>query len=677
MANKMVFWFFLAVSFLVRATQIPNFKWSQTNDSISITAYYDPSKIVRLKAQATIQMENQDFTPVTKDYNIETEWLHVSWNNFRLDLHLRENVKPEESWCKWKEQFVVCKLRKEHDHVFDFLCTRDQYKEMKRYGTKDWEATTVGNNQDEFHFDDSISIMTQEEITTKHSKKKNMIVRAFYPWCSKCRDEQETFETLRRDKKIKKKKFVLGVVDAREDREGGRFMRAECGKCKFNVYYRGKKFIIDGKKKKKEFINEIMLEVEDPFVKIKSAQKLEKIAKKTPVVAGYFEDEQSNAYLRWIAGAKEMRRRDDIKYGLLQRDNPNWAKAITNGANRVVIMSGNQKHVPKESMETISQKNFTTFVEVYGASPFEKYSYELKKKWETVGLDLPIVKVFLDSDKPEKKLERKFKRLAEEYREKVIFLWFPDNQDHQMVHLGMQKTDKPGFGISTTLDQDTAKHYASFEDLNVANVRAHIDRFLEGSAVQTFKTQPDPYADKDPLEFHKPGDVIEVVHKTWDEQIDKSLLDTAVLMYKNWTTHKQEAFDVFNAVSILCKDIDIKFVKYDYHENYYHYERFGTKKHESKLILMYIRKNRGPIFKADENKDAWDIDYVVNFLAQHNRRGPEIRERAEEFKKFSAEKEEKERMEAEQQSETGDPAPPEPEAVPEEAQEDGVPKEEL
>ena len=62
-------------------------------------------------------------------------------------------------------------------------------------------------------------------------------------------------------------------------------------------------------------------EVEDPFVKIKTAQKLEKLAKKSPVVAGYFEGETSTAYVRWIDAAKEMKRREDIKFGYLQGGN--------------------------------------------------------------------------------------------------------------------------------------------------------------------------------------------------------------------------------------------------------------------------------------------------------------------------------------------------------------------
>ena len=49
---------------------------------------------------------------------------------------------------EWKEQFVVCKLRKKHAHIFDTLSTRDQIADFKRYGTLDWEATTVGDDVD-------------------------------------------------------------------------------------------------------------------------------------------------------------------------------------------------------------------------------------------------------------------------------------------------------------------------------------------------------------------------------------------------------------------------------------------------------------------------------------------------------------------------------------------------
>jgi len=636
------------LSLLVRATQIPNFKWSQTNESISITAYYDPSKIVRLKGQADIKMKNQDFTPVTKDHSFEKEWLHLSWNDFKLDLHLREDIVPKDSWCKWKEQFVVCKLQKVHHHVFDFLSTRDQVKQLKRYGTLDWEATTVGDQMETFEFDESIPVLTVKQI--EKMKKKKLIVRAFYPWCSKCKDEQESFEAARKDKTMRKKKFKFGVVDAREDRETGKYMGVSCSdSCNFYAYVKGKKYTIKGKKKKKEFVEEVILEIEDPFVKIKKQERLNKLKKKNTVVAGYFEDESTDAYKFWLGAAKEMKRRKEVVFALLPKENPNWAKALTNGANRVVLFNKKRKQY-QETFTT--QKNFTSWVEVYSSAPFEKYTYDLKKKYTDIGSELPVLKVFLSDDKPAKKLKRQLTSLAEEYREKMVFLWYPDSQDHQMKDLGLHKDDKPSFGISSTFKEDEAKHYGSTKPVNVENIRQQIEWYFEGKADQTYKTQKNPYLKKNETEQWKLGEVQEIVQVTFEEEVIQSDLDVALLLYKNWTTHKDSAFDQMYAAAKICKDIDtLKYAKYDYHENWFDLEKYGIKKHSSDLVLLYITKRGGPFVKAEGTifNSEYTIRTVTDFVQQHHARGAEINLVTNQYEVFYKEKEreieEKERME--------------------------------
>merc|ERR1712173_329433 len=132
-------------------------------------------------------------------------------------------------------------MGKVHHHVFDFLSTRDQLKELKRYGTLDWEATTVGDQMETYEFNEDMEQLTVADI--EKFKQRKLIVRAFYPWCNKCKDEQEAFEAAKRDKKMRKKKFKFGVVDAREDRETGKYMSVACSdSCNFYVYVKNKRF---------------------------------------------------------------------------------------------------------------------------------------------------------------------------------------------------------------------------------------------------------------------------------------------------------------------------------------------------------------------------------------------------------------------------------------------------
>lgn len=426
-------------------------------------------------------------------------------------------------------------------------------------------------------------------------------------------------------------------------------MGVNCADCNFHVYVKGKKYTIKGKSKKKEFVEEVFLEIEDPFVKIKKQERLNKLKKRNIVVAGYFEDETTNAYKFWLGAAKEMKRRKEIVFAKLPQENPNWAKALVNGANRVILFNKKRKQY-QDTFTT--QKNFTSWVEVYSAAPFEKYTYDLKKKYTDIGSDLPVLKVFLSDDKPDKKLKRKLTSLAGEYREKMVFLWHPDNQDHQMKDLGLHKDNKPAFGISSSFKEDEAKHYGSTKALTVENIRQQIDWYFEGKADQTFKTQKDPYLSKNETEQWKLGEVQELVQFTFEEQVIKSDLDVALLLYKNWTTHKDSALENMYAAAQVCKSIDtLKFATYDYHENFFDLEKYGVKKHSSDLFLIYMKKRNQGFEKAEGTiyKSEWGIRTVTDFVQLHHPRGAEINLVTNQYEVFYKEKEreveEKERME--------------------------------
>jgi len=637
----LMFWFIFFQ--IISATQIPNFKWSQTNESLSLTFYYDPSKIVRLKNQAKIELKDQDFSPKTKNYEISEEWLIISWNDFKLELHLREDIVKDESWCKWKENYVFCSLRKKHAHIFDYLSTRDQVKMLKPYATKDWEATSVGEFVDEYEFDDSIPSIDVDSIKKLESKAKSAaIVRAFYPWCQHCHSEHMSFEQCKRDKKLKKKKFKFYHVDAREDRATGSYLNATCDtKCNFVVYYKNKMLTIPGKAKKKEFVEEIMYEIEDPYKVVKSQEKFEKMGKNDPVVGGYFEDTEGPAYTKFMEAAKGMKRRKDITYALLARDNPNWAKAFLGGANRAMLQWGKRKYTYTEFE---GEKNFTTWVDVYASPLFEKYSYDLKKKWENVGINLPIVKIFLDEDEPNKKLKRKIEKIADKYREKLLFLYYPKNQDHMMTVTGLQKDDKPAFAISTSLKDDEAKHYAYRGSLSPKHVEAHCEAFLADQLGETYKTQVNPYdpAKNKSWEF---GEAQQIVQTTWQSEIVESDLNIVLLMYKNWTTNKKEALQAMSSCALLFKgQTYMKFALYDYHENFWNYTAFTDKKHESDMQLYFYNESgeRTSCEWANDKEANWSFKSLAEWVMdqiQDPARKVVMKGALEEFEAYQKERE--------------------------------------
>lgn len=374
-------------------------------------------------------------------------------------------------------------------------------------------------------------------------------------------------------------------------------------------------------------------------MKVKTQAKLEKLKKKHVVVAGYFEGAHPVARKTFEATAKELKRKDEIVFALLPQENPNWAKALTNGADRVILFNKKRKYY-RGTDDLVDKKNFTNWVEVYSSGPFEKYSYDVKKKFDSVGLDLPILKVFLNDDKPKKKLKRQLESLGEEYKEKMLFFWYAENQDHQMKDLGLQKENKPAFGISSTIKED-AKHYSSFEPINIKNIRQHIEWYFEGKLEQTFKTLPDPYASRNETEQWELGKVQDVVQSTFKKEILESEYDVALLLYKNWTTHKDTARDQMFALAKLCEKIDtLKVASYDYHENHFDAEKYGIKKHSSDLFLFFVPKHGGEWIKAEGTiyQSEWTIRTVTNFISEHHKRGAEINLMANQYEVFYKDK---------------------------------------
>jgi len=410
------------------------------------------------------------------------------------------------------------------------------------------------------------------------------------------------------------------------------------------VFYKGKMFIVPGKSKKKEFVEEIMYAIEDPYRVVKSQEKFDKLSKNDPVVGGYFEDTNGPAYTKFMEAAKGMQRRRDVTYALLARDNPNWAKALVGGANRVLLKSGKRSYSFTEFED--SDKNFTSWVEVKIQPLFQKYSYDLKKKWENVGLDLPVVKVFLDEDEPGKKLKRKVQKIAESFSEKLSFLYYPKNQDHAMAITGLQKSDKPAFAISTSLKDDEAKHYAFRGSLSPKHLQQHCDAFLAGTLEETFKTQLNPY-DPAKNKTWEVGTPQQIVQTTWQSEIVESDLNIVLLMYKNWTTNKEPAIQVLTGIAALWKTFPyLKFALYDYHENYWNHKEFTDKKHESDLQLYFYTPSKERISCVwAKDKDAdWSMESVVEWVIEQFKddesKASELRLRHDTFVEFAKQKEE-------------------------------------
>jgi len=592
------------------SSQIPNFKWSQSNTSILLTAYYDPSRIVRLKDQKQIKINKTDLKPKTRDHKIEKEWLKVNWNNFKLDLHLREDIVPSESWCKWKEDYVVCSLEKKDEHIFDYLMAREQIKLLKPYCTKDWEATVVGSAQDEYEFPESIKKISAKHLVTLKQKSKNFIVRGFYPWCSSCHEEQVVFEESVRDKRLRKRNMKFYIVDAREDREAGQAVNAQCDDhCQFIVYFNKKEYHVKGQSKKKDFVNEILLEIRDPYKLIKSEEKFQKLGKKVPLVIGYFDNFEGDEIKKFKETAQAMKR-EKTKFAILDKQDSkiNWAKAATNGANRALLINGKQKYY-FDGLSVKENNHFDDWVEVYSRDIFDEYKVDLREKFQTIDVKLPIVKIFVDY-KPSDKLKRKMKEIAKKYSNKLIFLWYRDEYSHEMFLMGLQNHSLPAFGISTALGDD-ASYYAGAGIPTIESVKALCDAYLDGIANQTFKSEPNPGSWE--------GGVQKVVYNTFATEVEQSDINTVLLMHNNWSADADDARNTLTDLTeALHDDLSIKFCEFDYGANYWQYEKFGKDQHSSDSFLYFYYKLDGEArHKEITPQDSqWNIEDIVNLIVK-------------------------------------------------------------
>eukprot|EP00493_Phyllostaurus_siculus_P025227 UN25571 len=127
-----------------------------------------------------------------------------------------------------------------------------------------------------------------------------------------------------------------------------------------------------------------------------------------------------------------------------------------------------------------------------------------------------------------------------------------------MKECGLTKEDQPAFAISSSL-QDDAKHYAFYGELTPDNLKQHITDYVEEKTPQTFKSQ------RPPEEKWEAGQIRQVVHRTWVDEIDETDLNVILLMSKNWSTNRADAEKVLTELADILKDEpSIKIAQYDF-----------------------------------------------------------------------------------------------------------------
>eukprot|EP00494_Astrolonche_serrata_P003562 UN03569 len=89
-------------------------------------------------------------------------------------------------------------------------------------------------------------------------------------------------------------------------------------------------------------------------------------------------------------------------------------------------------------------------------------------------------------------------------------------------------------------------------------------------------------------------------------------------MSKNWSTNRADAEKVLTELADILKDEpSIKIAQYDFNENYYDHEKFGTEKHESKLLLFTYTGPIGERVRSEKHEmKKWNMGMVINHLAQ-------------------------------------------------------------
>ncbi|KAL1922007.1 uncharacterized protein VTP21DRAFT_10649 [Calcarisporiella thermophila] len=358
--------------------------------------------------------------------------------------------------------------------------------------------------------------LTRENFNNVISEEKVIMVEFFAPWCGVCQAFEPHYEAAAKDLKLQD--IPLAKVNCDEEEElcneydiGGFPTLKVFKNGHEEAEYQGPldQAGVVGYMKRQSLptISELSVETVSGFEDVDSV-----------VIVGFLDEQESRRILSEVA--EELH--EDYVFGVA----PVEAAAKFNLEAPSIVIFKNFEESPEDSREVLTghftQEQLEQFIE-NGVQPIVE---ELTPTNAGSPSDLPIAYLFINNEAQKKELVPELKRLAREYKGKMVFVWADvSKHEDEIFEILALKNIFPAFAIQNPINSLKYPLDQS-SPFTLDAVREHLKSFIQGELKHTIRSQPVPEKNE--------GPVAVVVGSSFEAFVNDPTKDVFIEFYAPW-----------------------------------------------------------------------------------------------------------------------------------------------
>mmetsp|Transcript_13317 Transcript_13317/g.25097 ORF Transcript_13317/g.25097 Transcript_13317/m.25097 type:complete len:824 (-) Transcript_13317:45-2516(-) len=410
---------------IAREAARPHFKWAQTNDAIIIVVPIPD--LDRDSVSVTLAEHGGDCNISASDT--------TGTVSYSLELLLREDVSDP----RWNLQpsrvpdvdvEVHLTLRKRFLHRWDQLVQKPSA--LKGYMEFDWtrgnESLEVDDEYDLIVDNRHLKRLTEANFHDTLHKHNPVVVRVRFPWCPACQRTDKIFAAVAKRAQAWRKsspdtwgKTGWYVVDAREERNLGRILKAhcdrrQCGTIKVFTDADEEPETITGVQYTNDLVDKMEIFWKPAIHWLDSREAAAAIRRQSVTCLGEFTSSESFEYKLWKSAAK------------LLRSELQFCAVFGSAGTRVEMFHPNGSDVPEASVyDGVWTGNGTAILQWIRIRSVPLLQ---NRSWTNIDgytrMQIPVARVWLDDVLPEmeqlnEKIRLVMRRLGQKYIGRVVF----------------------------------------------------------------------------------------------------------------------------------------------------------------------------------------------------------------------------------------------------------------
>jgi protein disulfide-isomerase A1 len=308
------------------------------------------------------------------------------------------------------------------------------------------------------------------------------------PWCGHCKALAPEYVKAAKALVDKDSKIKLGKVDATEEGDLAEEFGVR-GYPTLKFFRSGSPMDYNGGRQADDIVTWLLKKTGPPALELETVDAAETfIADNTVAVVGFFKDRESEEAKAYLGAAAAV---DDYPFAITSSEDV-YKKYEAKCGSVVVfkqfddgksVFAGEfnvdnlKKFVQSEAMPLVVDFNHDSAQKIFGGEIKSHLLMFLSKKEGHLT-----------------KYAEPAKEVAKNYREKVLFVSIDaDEEDHQRIleFFGMKKEEVPAMRL-IKLEEDMAKYKPESGDLTPENIKAFVDKFLDGKLKQHLLSQDVP-----------------------------------------------------------------------------------------------------------------------------------------------------------------------------------------